>query len=134
MGSYGRSKAPLALMEQIIMILVFALASVVCLQAFVYSDNLSKSDAKREIAVARAQTVAEYCKANQGDLDKAGALLQGEVTAEGLVVEYAGDGMVVRLRLAGGDGFLQRAMVTVHSDDGEEIYSMEIAYQRRERA
>lgn len=37
-----RSKAPLALMEQIIMILVFALASAVCLQAFVYADRLSR--------------------------------------------------------------------------------------------
>ena len=39
--NYERSKAPLALMEQIIMILVFALAAAVCLQAFVYANGLS---------------------------------------------------------------------------------------------
>ncbi len=38
--NYERSKAPLALMEQIIMILVFALAAAVFC-AFVYANGLS---------------------------------------------------------------------------------------------
>ena len=48
--SYERSKAPLALMEQIIMILVFALTAAVCMQAFVYSSNLSKQGENKNIA------------------------------------------------------------------------------------
>ena len=36
-----RSKAPLILMEQMVMLLVFALAAALCLQAFVKSDSLS---------------------------------------------------------------------------------------------
>ena len=36
-----RSKAPLLLMEQMVMLLVFALAAALCLQAFVKSDGLS---------------------------------------------------------------------------------------------
>ena len=34
-----KSKAPLALMEQMVMILVFALAAALCLQAFVKSED-----------------------------------------------------------------------------------------------
>ena len=37
-----KSKAPLALMEQMVMLLVFALAAALCLQAFVQSDRLSR--------------------------------------------------------------------------------------------
>ena len=37
-----RSKAPLAMMEQMVMLLVFALAAALCLQAFVKSDQMSK--------------------------------------------------------------------------------------------
>ena len=36
-----KSKAPLMLMEQMIMLLVFALAAALCLQAFVKSEQLS---------------------------------------------------------------------------------------------
>ena len=55
--NYERSKAPLALMEQIIMILVFALAAAVCLQAFVYANGLSGRGEKENIAAAHAQEV-----------------------------------------------------------------------------
>ena len=36
-----RSKAPLLLMEQMVMLLVFALAAALCVQAFVKSDAIS---------------------------------------------------------------------------------------------
>ncbi len=36
-----QSEAPLALMEQMVMLLVFALAAALCLQAFVRSDTES---------------------------------------------------------------------------------------------
>ena len=64
--NYERSKAPLALMEQIIMILVFALAAAVCLQAFVYANGLSGRGEKENIAAAHAQEVIEMCKACAG--------------------------------------------------------------------
>ena len=50
-----RSKAPLALVEQTLMILVFALAAALCLQAFVRADRLS-----REVSSQR-QIVKHLC-------------------------------------------------------------------------
>ena len=37
-----RSKAPLVMIEQMIMLLVFALAAVLCLQAFTTSKDISE--------------------------------------------------------------------------------------------
>lgn len=76
--NYERSKAPLALMEQIIMILVFALAAAICLQAYVYADKMSKDGQLRERASARAREVIEYCKATEGDLPFVSGRLSGE--------------------------------------------------------
>ncbi|MCI9425675.1 MAG: hypothetical protein HFF30_08945, partial [Flavonifractor sp.] len=51
-----RSKAPLVMMEQMVMLLVFALAAALCLQAFVRSDAQSKHSEARDRAVLQAQT------------------------------------------------------------------------------
>ena len=54
-----RSKAPLAMMEQMVMILVFALAAALCLQAFVKSDQISRASEERDQAAALCQSAAE---------------------------------------------------------------------------
>ena len=61
-----KSKAPLILMEQMAMLLVFALAAALCLQAFVKSDSLSSRSRDRDRAVTLAQTVAETVRASGG--------------------------------------------------------------------
>lgn len=129
MSGYERSKAPLALMEQVIMILVFALASAVCLQAFVYSDRLSRTDEQRQNAMAKAQQVTEYCKANHGDLEKAGGILGADVTEEGLEIRYPEEEMILSLQLTERTDYLQKAVVTVTDMEDAEIYNMDIAYQ-----
>ena len=52
-----RSKAPLLLMEQMVMLAVFALAAALCLQAFVKSDGLSGDSQDRDRAVARLSLI-----------------------------------------------------------------------------
>lgn len=63
-----RSKAPLALMEQMVMILVFALAAALCLQAFVKSDEQSRLIENRDRAVTLCQSVAETLRHFGGDM------------------------------------------------------------------
>ncbi|MEI3306106.1 MAG: hypothetical protein V8R40_08850 [Dysosmobacter sp.] len=48
-----RSKAPLALMEQLVMVLVFALAAALCVQVFVLSGQTSRWNAARDRALSR---------------------------------------------------------------------------------
>lgn len=57
-----KSKAPLALMEQLVMVLVFALAAALCVQAFFASDRMSRQGEARDRAVLLAQNTAEYLK------------------------------------------------------------------------
>lgn len=73
-----KSKAPLALMEQIIMLLVFALAAAICLQAFVRADALSAESQARDKAVVLAQSTAELIRSNQGDMAKVAEQLNAQ--------------------------------------------------------
>lgn len=66
-----KSKAPLILMEQMAMLLVFALAAALCLQAFVKSDSISSRARDRDKAVTLAQTVAETVRSMGGSPEQA---------------------------------------------------------------
>ncbi|MBQ3076511.1 MAG: hypothetical protein IJC43_01510 [Clostridia bacterium] len=76
-----RSKTPLAMMEQALMLLVFALAAALCLRAFVWSDSLSRQNAARDRAVVEAQNAAELLKHTGGNFATTAARLF--TTAEG---------------------------------------------------
>lgn len=128
--SYERSKAPLALMEQIIMILVFALTAAVCLQAFVYSNNLSEEGDKENMAASHAQEVVETCKMYSGDLDQVQLKLSGERTENGIRVFYEEDHMTVVLEITEQSDWLGRAKVSVQDEKDQEIFSVDTAWQR----
>lgn len=66
-----RSKAPLALIEQMIMLLVFALAAALCLQAFVKADAISMQGENRSYAVVAAQNAAEAIRHSGGSMEHA---------------------------------------------------------------
>lgn len=66
-----RSKAPLALMEQAVMVLVFALAAALCLRVFVWSDQASRDNEARDRALLLAQSAAEIMKQAGGDMPRA---------------------------------------------------------------
>ena len=87
-----KSKAPLMLMEQMIMLLVFALAAALCLQAFVKSEQLSSRSENRDRAVTIAQTAAEtirHCGGDMGNaLEEAAEILGGTSEQGVLVLDY----------------------------------------------
>ena len=70
-----RNKTFLVLMEQLVMILVFALAAALCLQAFAFARRTALRHEQRDRAVLEAQNAAEamksdwqeYCAAFSGD-------------------------------------------------------------------
>lgn len=71
-----KSKASLLLMEQLVMVLVFALAAALCLQTFAQAKVISEETARRDQAVTLAQNAAELLKATGGDLEAAETLSQ----------------------------------------------------------
>ena len=72
-----KQKTSLLLMEQLVMILVFALAAALCLQIFAKADAISQETARRDRAVVLARNAAELLKATDGN----------EAAAEGLSTE-----------------------------------------------
>ena len=73
-----RSKAPLALMEQLVMVLVFALAAALCVQVFVLSGQTSRWNESRDQALVEAQNAAEILKGLSGDYEAACAACGGQ--------------------------------------------------------
>ena len=51
------NKAPLALIEQTVMLLIFSVAAALCLQAFAWANRISCENAARDEAVLQAQNI-----------------------------------------------------------------------------
>lgn len=62
-----KNRTSLLLMEQLVMVLVFALAAAMCLQTFAKANAISRETALRDGAVILAQNAAEFLKASKGD-------------------------------------------------------------------
>ena len=136
-----KSKAPLVMMEQMVMLLVFALAAALCLQAFVQSDAQSKRSEARDQAVIQAQTAAETLRSCGGDFVRAAKLLGAEhYDEDSLMVVYAPDWtpaqgtmryLLGAARQESAVEGLGQAQVWVRdeSGDGEELFRLDIAWQ-----
>lgn len=135
----SESKAPLVLMEQVIMTLVFALVSAVCVQAFVLARTTSLQMSERDHAVNISQTLAETVKACGGDTEEICAQLGGAVENGQLVFYYDSGWKQVPAADASfqaafaweeSDGFCRYGQITVSDTAGDqEIFSMEVAWQ-----
>ena len=135
-----KSRAPLALMEQMVMLLVFALAAALCLQAFVRSDNISRQSEARDRAAMLVQSAAEAIQSYGGDAcdSFAGAaeLLGGQYEQGLLWVDYDEDwnlgGDAYRLEAQGilsENPALREAAVQMVDARGKPIFSIQIAWQ-----
>lgn len=86
-----KSKAPLFMMEQMVMILVFAIAAAICLQAFVRSERISEDNENRDWAVQQCQSAAECIQNTAGDLTAVAELLELSWTEDTLLGYYDKD-------------------------------------------
>lgn len=87
----NRSKVPLILMEQMIMLLVFALAAALCVRAFVLADSRSLHNEARDRALTVAQNTAELYKSVQGDAESVAARVGGSLENGGFCIVYGED-------------------------------------------
>lgn len=136
-----KSKAPLSLMEQMVMILVFALAAALCLQAFVQSDAMSRRAEARDRAAVVCQSAAEALRYTGGSLETAAGLLNGECAQGLLWIDYDEEwkpvetGERYRLAATGVNSSvpgLGKAVVWVTDEAGEEpdvLFRIEVAWQ-----
>lgn len=136
-----RSKAPLALMEQLVMVLVFALAAALCVQAFAVSGHMSHSGAQRDQAVILAQNVAEVYKHCAGKQSEAIQQLGGEASGnlwtsfynENLAsadsAESAAYEVNVEQEHSSIAGLGTASVKVSAADDGEILFSLSVSWQ-----
>ena len=134
-----KNKAPLTMMEQVIMLLVFALAAALCLQAFTAADRTSKTYAARDRAATAAQSAAEALKSTGGNYEEAAALLNGFVYDGELVIYYDKNwrlsdapqiAYVVTAPVADTAlPLLAQTTVTVTDADLEPLFSLPVSWQ-----
>lgn len=134
-----KSKAPLVMMEQIVMVLIFALAAALCLQTFALSGKLSKQTEAKNRAMVEAQNVAETMKDGG---TKAYINLYHAVQKENTWVTWfdadwnaTGDDEQAAYCLAvcpeeTETPYLWRAAIVVTAEDGEELARLIAAGQK----
>jgi Tfp pilus assembly protein PilV len=113
-----KSKATLFLMEQLVMLLVFALAAVLCMSVFVRSDRISEEIKQRDEAVILASNAAEMLKAAKNPQEVLKAIEKDGFTLE-IQEEESG--------IAG----LKQAKIIVFCDQ-DEVFSLQTGWQEVE--
>ncbi|MCM1024796.1 MAG: hypothetical protein NC432_00015 [Roseburia sp.] len=157
------SRSSLFLMELIIAILFFSLASAVCIQLFARSHLLSRETVNQNNAITQAQNLAESWYAAGGSLDAMLLMLDGSAPTDGgngIFTVFDSDwnavessdpevSYVAELSLLPDASGLLYAAVTVYScadpnswnldghtfspDTGTMIYSLNLALHNAER-
>ena len=126
----------MALMEQLVMVLVFALSAALCVQVFVLSDRTSRRNEARDRAVLAAQNAAEEVKSVRGDFAQAaelyGGTWNGQLWGRSYDADWARDGddyHVLVTPADSGDTLLGAAEVTVYTAEGDLLFTLPVAWQ-----
>ena len=123
-----KSKATLSLIEQIIMILVFAIAAAASLKMFVYAETLSEQKEISDFAVTTAESAAEIIKHTRGDMVQAAALLEADATQEGLTLSCENGTVLTACAEDSGNPLLGCADISV-SCGNETVYTITVYWQ-----
>lgn len=83
-----RSKTPLFLMEVVIMLLVFAISSSICLKVFVEGKSISEDSYNLDKACWETQKAAEYWQYTKGNMAETAELLQASLKGNELQLFY----------------------------------------------
>jgi len=139
-----KSKAPLALIELVIMLLIFSLAAALCLQAFSMADRISRQSEVRDNAALQAQNAAEILKHCGGDFALAAASYGGSWDGTHWQIHYDADWKITAspdtytLTAAPEDtenALLGRTHLILRSTaDHAEIFRLSAAWQKEGKA
>ena len=120
-----RDKTKLFLIEQLVMVLAFGVAVVMCVHVMLFSDRLSNSNATRDQAVLVAQDIAEEWRSGE---DLPGSVYY-DMEWNRLDSEERGRYRVDLVQRAGEEKLTSLADITVTEVDGDLIFSMSTARQ-----
>ena len=128
----------LPLIEQLMMLLVFAMAAALCLRTFFWSGSHSRQSQARDQAVIAAQSAAERLKAARGDFCSALAPLGGHQEEDEWAIYYNADWQPISrpasyyltvTRQNSGQPGLGSALVQVWDGSAGPLVSLPISWQ-----
>ncbi len=132
-----KSRASLVVIEQAVMLLVFALAAALCVKAFVWADTESEDLWERDKALLQAQNAAELIKSSRGDMQAAAGIMGGEISRDEWVVLYdenwqpvseGGAYMLIAAPAESGLRYMGSARVEVYENE-RQLAALDIAWQ-----
>ena len=134
-----KNKAPLALMEQLVMLLVFALAAALCLQMFALSHRLSENSERLDHAVMAVQNAAETVKLCSGDPGSYPELLGGMGDDRQWQIGFDSEWKPAPLETAQyriliqpetvSQPLLGSAQITAQTSEGESLFQVVVSWQ-----
>jgi type II secretory pathway pseudopilin PulG len=136
------SRSTLFLIEQLVVILIFAVCAAVCVSIFVESYMMERRATDVSNALLVAKSGIESYKAFAGDAERTASVLGGVVYSGGDTVTvyydehwdlFTEDGAAYILRIApagGGHPSLKLVDVTVGTADGDELIALTAAARR----
>lgn len=128
-----KSKTTLTLMEQLIMIAVFAVAVAVCLRVFAFANSRSEQNLINDVAVNESRNAAEVIKSTGGDFKRAAEILSAVPTENGLEKDLSGEYgslLLAAERLQSAAEGLGNASVTVSDPEtGRQVFSITVCWQ-----
>lgn len=128
------SKSGLFLMELIIALLFFSLASTVCVSLFVKSATLSDDTVDLTYAVSQAQNLAEVYLSCDGDIRQVHFLFPESTISEDNLLVIEEDGLISTLSFSPeNEEGLVCGDIVISNSSNEEIYSLQVLHHVPER-
>ncbi|MGL4546688.1 hypothetical protein [Eubacterium aggregans] len=134
---YATSKNSLFLMELIIAIFFFVLASGVCIQIFVKAHVLSTDTQRTQLAVNESSSAADIIRANPGDATATllqnlpgATLFEGAVECsydvQGQTCAPADADIQMRILLSQAEGMITGEIVVTQTATQESLYTLQV--------
>ena len=140
---HSHSKSSLFLIELIVSLCFFSLASVVCVRLFVYAHKVSTESRRETLAIQMSQNAAECFIAADGDEEEFRRLFAMTLPQDpaDIITEFtitsepggpAADGEpVADGGPAAADGVMCRLLISNTAADGTDIFSLEVLHYRQ---
>ena len=129
---HTHSKSSLFLIELIVSLCFFSLASVVCVRLFVYAHKVSTESRRETLAIQMSQNAAECFIAADGDEKEFRRLYA-------MTLPQDPDDIITKFTITsepGGpaaekDGVMCRLLIRNTASDGSDIFSLEVLHYRQ---
>ena len=135
---HTHSKSSLFLIELIVTLCFFSLASVVCVRLFVYAHKVSTESRRETLAIQMSQNAAECFITADGDEAEFRRLFAmtlpqhpDDITTEFTITSEPGGPAAADSGPAAADGVMCRLLISNTAADGTDIFSLEVLHYRQ---